>query len=70
MRNLHSFLNIAVDVFENRKDELKGEDKDGNWFIPLKLHILSKLGCLLVSEITRNRAMQYVCPYLTIQKLK
>ncbi len=50
--NLHYLKDIALDTFESRKSELKGDGKDGNWFAPLRLHILPKLGCLPVSEIT------------------
>ncbi len=37
MRNLHSLKDIDLDVFENRKAELKNDGKDGNWFAPLRL---------------------------------
>ncbi len=30
MRNLHSLKDIALEIFENRKAELKGYGKDGN----------------------------------------
>ncbi|WP_373925604.1 tyrosine-type recombinase/integrase, partial [Bartonella raoultii] len=52
--NLHYLKDIALDTFETRKAELKGDGKNGDWFSPLKLHILPKLGCLPVSEITQT----------------
>ncbi len=59
MRNLHYLKEIAVDAFESRKAELKG---DGNWFLPLKLHIFPKLGCLPVSEITQTDICNALAP--------
>ncbi|EJF74443.1 hypothetical protein MCO_01869 [Bartonella sp. DB5-6] len=55
MRNLHYLKDIALDAFESRKAELKDDGKDGHWFLPLRLHILPKLGCLPVSEITQTK---------------
>ncbi|WP_375679115.1 MULTISPECIES: tyrosine-type recombinase/integrase [unclassified Bartonella] len=52
--NLHYLKDIALDTFETRKAELKGDGKNGKWFTPLRLHILPKLGCLPVSEITQT----------------
>ncbi len=45
MCNLHYLKDIALDAFESRKSELRNDGKDGNWFSPLKLYILPKLGC-------------------------
>jgi integrase len=50
-RNLHILNDIAVDAFEARKAELKGDGKAGRWFSPLEIHILPRLGKLPVSEI-------------------
>ncbi len=60
--NLHYLKDIALDAFESRKAELKGDGKNGNWFIPLKLHILPKLGCLPVSEITQTKIRNTLAP--------
>ncbi len=54
MRNLHYLKNIALDAFESRKAELKRDGKACDWFSPLRLYILPKLGCLPVSEITQT----------------
>lgn len=43
-RNMHQLRDIALDAFESRKAELKGDGKAGRWFSPLELHILPKLG--------------------------
>ncbi|MBI1415690.1 MAG: DUF4102 domain-containing protein [Limimaricola sp.] len=50
-RNLHCLQDIALDAFESRKAELKGEGKAGRWFSPLELHVLPKLGRVPVAEI-------------------
>ncbi|WP_375612538.1 tyrosine-type recombinase/integrase [Bartonella sp. AA9NXGY] len=60
--NLHYLKDIALDAFESRKAELKGDGKDGRWFLPLKLHILPKLGCLPVSEITQTEIRDTLAP--------
>ncbi|CAK01485.1 tyrosine-type recombinase/integrase [Bartonella tribocorum] len=62
MRNLHYLKDIALDTFESRKAELKGDGKDGHWFLPLRLHILPKLGCLPVSEITQTEIRNTLAP--------
>ncbi len=60
--NLHYLKDIALDAFESRKAELKGDGKDGRWFSPLQLHILPKLGCLPVSEITQTEIRNVIAP--------
>ncbi|MBX4335601.1 tyrosine-type recombinase/integrase [Bartonella raoultii] len=60
--NLHYLKDIALDAFESRKAELKGDGKDGRWFSPLQLHILPKLGCLPVSEITQTEIRNTLAP--------
>ncbi|MET3560868.1 integrase [Bartonella japonica] len=62
MRNLHYLKDIALDTFESRKAELKGDGKDGKWFAPLRLYILPKLGCLPVSEITQTEIRNTLAP--------
>ncbi len=51
-----------MDAFESRKAELKNDGKDGDWFLPLRLHILPKLGCLPVSEITQTEIRNVLAP--------
>uniref|UniRef100_UPI0035D0D92E tyrosine-type recombinase/integrase n=1 Tax=Bartonella sp. CL63NXGY TaxID=3243538 RepID=UPI0035D0D92E len=60
--NLHYLKDIALDAFESRKAELKNDGKDGDWFLPLRLHILPKLGCLPVSEITQTEIRDTLAP--------
>ncbi|WP_375657657.1 tyrosine-type recombinase/integrase, partial [Bartonella sp. CL32QHWL-1] len=60
--NLHYLKDIALDTFESRKAELKDDGKAGNWFAPLRLYILPKLGCLPVSEITQTEIRNTLTP--------
>ncbi|WP_375618912.1 MULTISPECIES: tyrosine-type recombinase/integrase, partial [unclassified Bartonella] len=62
MRNLHYLKDIALDTFESRKAELKGDGKNGKWFSPLRLYILPKLGCMPVSEITQTEIRNTLAP--------
>ncbi|MET3589331.1 hypothetical protein ABID23_000408 [Bartonella silvatica] len=62
MSNLHYLKDIALDAFESRKAELKGDGKNGDWFLHLRLHILPKLGCLPVSEITQTEIRDTLAP--------
>lgn len=50
-RNLHLLRDVALDAFEARKAELKGDGKAGRWFSPLETHVLPKLGGVPVAEI-------------------
>ncbi|WP_375695389.1 tyrosine-type recombinase/integrase, partial [Bartonella sp. AC90GZZY] len=60
--NLHYLKDIAVDAFESRKAELKDDGKACDWFSPLRLYILPKLGCLPVSEITQTEIRNTLAP--------
>jgi integrase len=51
MRNLHMLKDIALDAFESRKAELKGDGIAGRWFSPLELHVLPKLGKVPVADL-------------------
>lgn len=53
-RNLHLLKDVALDAFESRKAELKGDGLAGRWFSPLQLHILPKLGKVPVADIDQN----------------
>lgn len=50
-RNMHLLQDIAMDAFESRKAELKGDGKAGRWFSPLELHVLPRLGKVPVSDL-------------------
>ncbi|UNE54274.1 tyrosine-type recombinase/integrase [Bartonella machadoae] len=62
MHNLHYLKDIALDAFESRKAELKGDGKDGEWLASLRLHILPKLGCMPISEITQTDIRNTLAP--------
>lgn len=53
-RNMHLLKDVALDAFESRKAELKGDGVAGRWFSPLQLHILPKLGKVPVADIDQN----------------
>jgi integrase len=51
VRNLHRFKEVALDAFESRKAQLKGDGLAGRWFSALELHVLPKLGNVPVAQI-------------------
>ncbi|WP_135507049.1 tyrosine-type recombinase/integrase [Roseovarius aestuariivivens] len=61
-QNLHILSDIAVDAFESRKAELKGDGKAGRWFSPLELHVLPKLGKMPVSQIDQRDIRDTLAP--------
>lgn len=61
-RNLHCLADVALDAFESRKAELKGDGKAGRWFSPLELHVLPKLGKVPVSEINQRDIRDALMP--------
>ena len=61
-RNMHLLNDIALDAFESRKAELKGDGKAGRWFSPLELHILPNLGKMPVSEIDQRDIRDALAP--------
>lgn len=60
--NLHTLKDIALDAFESRKAELKGDGLAGRWFTPLQLHVLPKLGGVPVSEIDQKDIRDTLAP--------
>ncbi len=61
-RNMHILGDIALDAFESRKAELKGDGKAGRWFTPLELHVLPKLGCMPIGEIDQTDIRNTLAP--------
>lgn len=61
-RDLNLLGDVALDAFESRKAELKGDGKAGRWFSPLELHILPKLGLTPVSEIDQRDIRDILSP--------
>jgi len=61
-RNIHMLADIALDAFESRKAELKGDGKAGRWFSPLELHILPKLGRVPVADIDQKDIRDTLAP--------
>ncbi len=61
-RSIHMLTDIALDAFESRKAELKGDGKAGRWFSPLELHILPKLGRVPVADIDQKDIRDTLAP--------
>lgn len=61
-RNMHLLTDVALDAFESRKAELKGDGVNGRWFSPLELHVLPKLGKVPVAEIDQNDIRDVLAP--------
>lgn len=61
-RSIHLLGDIALDAFESRKAELKGDGKAGRWFSPLELHVLPRLGKMPVSEIDQKDIRDTLAP--------
>lgn len=61
-RNMHLLKDVALDAFESRKVELKGDWVNGRWFSPLELHVLPKLGKVPVAEIDQNVMRDVLAP--------
>ncbi|WP_278875557.1 integrase arm-type DNA-binding domain-containing protein, partial [Paracoccus yeei] len=61
-RDLHLLKDVALDAFESRKAELKGDGKAGRWFSPLALHVLPKLGKVPVSDIDQTDIRDSLAP--------
>ncbi|MFC4667771.1 tyrosine-type recombinase/integrase [Seohaeicola nanhaiensis] len=61
-RNIHLLKDIALDAFESRKAELKGDGTAGRWFSPLELHILPKLGKVPVADIDQRDIRDTLAP--------
>lgn len=61
-RNLHLLKDIALDAFESRKADLKGDGKAGRWFSPLELHVLPKLGKVPVAELDQTDIRDTLAP--------
>ncbi len=61
-RNMHLLKDIALDAFESRKAELKGDGEAGRWFSPLEHHILPKLGKVPVAEIDQKDIRDTLLP--------
>lgn len=61
-RTDNTLRKIAVEAFEARKAELRGDGKAGRWFSPLELHVLPKLGKVPVEEIDQRDIRDALAP--------
>lgn len=53
---------VALEAFEARKAELKGDGKAGQWFSPLEIHVLPKLGGVPVDELDQRDIRDALAP--------
>ncbi len=53
---------IALEAFEAKKAELKGDGKAGRWFSPLELHVLPKLGKVPIEELDQRDISMVLSP--------
>jgi len=58
----HEFERLALEAFEAKKAELKGEGKNGRWFTPLELHVLPKLGSIPIEELAPKDVRDCLAP--------
>lgn len=61
-RKIHMLNDIALDAFESRKAELKGDGIAGRWFTPLELHVLPKLGKTPVADLDQKDIRDVLAP--------
>ncbi|MEO0542898.1 MAG: integrase arm-type DNA-binding domain-containing protein [Pseudomonadota bacterium] len=61
-RTTHTLSSVALEAFEARKAELKGDGKAGRWFTPLKLHVLPKLGSTPIEDINQQDIKDVLAP--------
>lgn len=60
--NLQSFHDIALDAFESRKADLKGDGKAGRWLSPLQVHLFPKLGRVPVTQLDQISIRDALAP--------
>ncbi len=60
--NINKLADFALDAFESRKAELKGDGTAGRWFSPLELHVLPKLGPVPVADIDQKDISDTLAP--------
>ncbi|GAD57221.1 tyrosine-type recombinase/integrase [Limimaricola cinnabarinus] len=58
----NTLRNIALDAFESRKADLKGDGAAGRWFTPLELHVLPKLGKVPVEQLDQQDIKNTLAP--------
>lgn len=58
----HTLKAVALETFEARKAELKGDGKAGRWFSPLELHVLPKLGGVPLDELDQRDIRDALAP--------
>ena len=62
MRADATLKSVALEAFEARKAELKGDGTAGRWFSPLQIHVLPKLGGVPVDELDQRDIRDTLAP--------
>jgi integrase len=58
----YTLRTVALEAFDARKAELKGDGKAGRWFSPLELHVLPKLGKVPVTDLDQRDIRDTLAP--------
>ncbi|NKW71799.1 integrase arm-type DNA-binding domain-containing protein [Rhodobacteraceae bacterium R_SAG10] len=58
----NTLADVALEAFDVRKAELRQDGKAGQWFTPLKLHVLPRLGRIPVEEIDQRDIKNTLAP--------
>lgn len=53
-RNDPTFEELALIVFEGRKERLRSDGTRGRWYSPIKLHVIPKIGQRRISTLTQR----------------
>lgn len=61
-RSDNTFGAIALEAFDARKAELKGDGKAGRWFSPLERHVIPKLGSIPVEDLDQRYIRDVLAP--------
>ena len=61
-RRGHLLRDVAVDAFEARKADLKGDGLAGRWFSPLERHVLPRLGGVPAADLDQRDVRDCLAP--------
>lgn len=61
-KQVYTLQQVFEECFEARKAQLKGEGKAGRWDTALRLHVLPKLGKMLIEEIDQRDIRNTLSP--------
>lgn len=61
-RDLRTFQDVALDAFEARKAELRGDGKAGRWLSPLEVHVFPRLGSRPIAKVNQIDLRDVLAP--------